>query len=315
MCLRRRLTRAGSRCAPALLAAFLLAAMAGVTDAHAQDLEPRAYSNAPVDLNFLVLGYVYSTGDVAFDSSSPIEDAELTIHASFLGYARTFGLWGRSGKVDVVLPYAWLSGTATVAGQPAERDVSGLGDPRLRVSMLLYGGPALTLSEFADYQSDLIVGVSLTVTPPLGQYDSSKLVNIGTNRWSVKPEVGVSKTFGAWTVEVAPSVTFYTTNHDFFGGKTLERDPLFAAQAHVIYHTRRGIWAAIDATYYIGGATTVDGERGERPENLRVGATLSIPVNRHNSIKLYGSVGAIARIGGNFTTGGIAWQFRWGGGL
>jgi len=106
MCPRGRLTRAGLRYAPALLTAFLLAVMAGVTDVQAQDLEPRAYSNAPVDLNFLVLGYVYSTGDVAFDSSSPIKDAELTIHASFLAYARTFGLRGRSGKVDVVLPYA-----------------------------------------------------------------------------------------------------------------------------------------------------------------------------------------------------------------
>src|SRR5262245_57228165 len=151
----------------ACLAACLLATMAVVTDARAQDLEPRAYSNAPVDLNFLLLGYVYSAGDVSFDSSSPIKDASLTVHASFLAYARTLDLWGRAGKVDVVLPYAWLSGTAKVGAQTFDRDVWGLGDPRVRISALLYGGPALTLSEFADYKSDLIVGVSLAVTAPL----------------------------------------------------------------------------------------------------------------------------------------------------
>src|SRR5262245_10807140 len=298
-----------------LVAALVAAALATAVSAWAQDLEPRTYANAPVGLNFLLLGYAYSTGDVSFDESSPIKDGELTVHAAALAYARSFGLWDRAAKFDVVLPYAWLSGTATVAGQPVAREVDGLGDPRLRFSMLLYGAPALTLEEFRDYKQDFIVGFSVAVTVPLGQYDSSRLVNIGTHRWSVRPEIGFSKTLGPWTFELAPSVTFFTTNHDFFGGKTLERDPLFAAQAHVIYHTRIGIWAALDATYYTGGASTIDGDRGERLENVRVGGTLAIPVNRYNSVKLYGSVGAHSRIGGNFTTVGIAWQFRWGAGL
>jgi hypothetical protein len=301
------MTRAGV----ALFAMVLATAMT----AQAQDLEPRAYSNAPVGLNFLILGYGYSLGDVTVDASSPIKDAELTVHSAVLGYARVLDLWGRSGKLDVALPYAWLSGSAKVAGQPVDREVSGLGDPRARFSVLLYGAPALSLTEFADYQQDVIIGASLAVTAPLGQYDSDKLVNIGTNRWSFKPELGISKTLGPLTVELAPSVTFYTDNNDFFGGKRLEREPLYAVQGHVIYHLRVGWWAAVDATYYTGGRTTVDGERGERLQNVRVGATLAIPVDRHNSIKLYGSYGAFARIGGNFTTVGAAWQFRWGGGL
>jgi hypothetical protein len=301
-----------SKCA--VVAALVAVALAAAASAQAQDLEPRTYSNTPVGLNFLLLGYGYSTGDVAFDESSSIKDAELTVHATALAYARTFGLWGRAAKLDLVLPYAWLSGTAKVAGQPVARDVSGLGDPRLRFSVLLHGAPALTLGEFQDKQ-DFVVGLSLAITVPLGQYDHNRLVNIGTNRWAVRPEIGISKTVGPFTFELAPSVTFFTANHDFFGGQTLERDPLFAAQGHVIYHTRIGIWAALDATYYTGGNSTIDGERGPRMENLRVGGTLAIPVNRYNSIKLYGSTGAMARLGGNFTTVGIAWQFRWGGGL
>jgi hypothetical protein len=284
--------------------------------AQAQELEPRAYVNTPVGMNFLILGYGYTQGDVAFDSSLPIEDAELTVHSAVLAYARALDVWGRAGKLDVILPYAWLSGSAKVDGQPRDRDVSGLGDPRLRFSALLYGAPALSLAEFADYQPDLIVGVSLAVTAPVGQYDSDKLVNIGSNRWSVKAELGISKTLGAWALELAPSVTVFTDNDDFLRGKKLERDPLFAVQAHVVYHTRVGLWATVDATYYTGGRTTVDGARGEQPdEHLRLGATLAIPVDRHNSVKLFGSVGAIKRAEGNFTTAGTAWQYRWGGGL
>jgi len=311
--MRRLVATVSAPCA--LAVALALMTLVGAAPGHAQELEPRAYSNAPVGLNFVLLGYGYTDGDVAFDASSPIKDAALTAHAAFAAYARTLDVWGRAGKLDVVLPYAWLSGTAKVAGQPVAREVSGLGDPRLRFSVLLHGAPALSLEEFGDYHQDFVVGVSLTVAVPLGQYDSDKLVNIGTHRWSVRPELGLSKTFGPWTIELAPSVTFYTANHDFFGGQTLERDPLFAAQAHVIYHSRIGLWGAIDATYYAGGTATVDGDRGDRPEHLRVGATLAIPVNRYNSVKLYGSVGAVSRFGGNFTMAGIAWQFRWGGGL
>lgn len=293
-----------------------LAVVLSTSAAAAQDLEPRAYSNVPVGMNFLILAYAYSHGDVAFDQSVPIEDAELTINAVALGYARSIDVWGRAGKLDVVIPQAWLSGSAKVAGQPQEREVSGLGDPRFRLSVLLYGAPSLTLEQFASYHPDLIVGVSLAVTAPLGQYDSTRLINVGTNRWSIKPELGISKTLGPFTFELATSVTFYTTNHDFLRGGTLEKSPLFAAQLHAIYHTPRGLWAAIDATYYAGGRATINGgEPGDRLENLRLGATLAIPLTKYHSLKLYGSAGAMARTGGNFNTLGIAWQYRWGAGL
>jgi Putative MetA-pathway of phenol degradation len=301
------MTRAGV----ALVAVFLASAVT----AQAQQLEPRTYSNTPVGMNFLLLGYGYTVGDVAFDPSVPIEDGHITVHSAALAYARSLDVWGRAGKLDIVLPYAWLSGTAKVAGRPESREVSGLGDPSLRFSFLPYGAPALTLDQFEDYNQDVIFGASLQATAPLGQYDSDKLVNIGTNRWSFKPEIGISKTWGPVTLELAPSATFYTDNDDFLGHKRLERDPLWAVQGHVIYHTRHGLWAAIDATYYAGGRTTINGVHGESLEDVRVGGTLAIPVNRYNSIKLTASTGAYARIGGNFTTAGIVWQFRWGGGL
>ena len=278
--------------------------------------EPRTYSNIPVGLNFLIAGYGYSVGGVVTDPSFPLEDGDVQIHSTVLAYARAVDVWGTSGKFDVVLPFAWVSGTATFRGQPREREVSGLADPRFRFSVNLYGAPALSLQEFADYKQDLIIGASLQVSAPLGQYDSSKLLNIGTNRWSIKPELGVSKALGPLTLELDAGVTFYTNNDDFLNGMTLEQDPIYAVQGHLIYNFGAGVWGALDATYYTGGRTTVDGVKGDTlQENTRLGLTVALPVNRYNSIKLYASTGVFARTGSNFNTGGIVWQFRWGGGL
>jgi hypothetical protein len=293
-----------------------LVLVAAAPDACAQELEPRAYVNTPTGVNFLIVGYGYSQGGVVTDASVPVEDAEIRVHGVFLAYARSLDFWGRSGKFDVVLPYASVSGTGEVSGASREREVSGLGDAKLRVSMNLYGAPALSLQEFADYTPDVIIGASLQVSVPLGQYDSEKLINVGTNRWSVKPELGVSKAWGRWTTELAASVILFTANHDFLGGKTRAQDPIYSLQGHVIYGFQSGIWMAVDGTYYAGGRTTIDGVKSnDLQANTRVGVTLALPVDRHQSVKLYASHGVSTRIGSNFTVVGIAWQFRWGGGI
>jgi len=299
---------------PALAAIALSVPWVGA--ARAQDLEPREYSNAPVGMNFLIAGYSYTDGSVSADRSLPLEDGEIEVQTALVAYARVLDVAGRSGKIDLVVPYTWLSGSAKYAGEPYERDVEGLGDPRLRFSLNVLGAPALSFEEFQRYEQDVIVGLSVQVTAPLGQYDSDKLVNIGTNRWSVKPEIGLSKRWKRLTLELAPSVTFYSENDEFLGDRTLERDPLYAIQTHAIYTIWRGVWAALDFTYYGGGETRIDGvQRGERQENTRLGGTLVLPVGRHNSVKIHGSTGTSARIGADFDTVGVAWQTRWGGGL
>ena len=297
-----------------VLAVFVLLFMA--TQAHAGDIEPRAYVNTPVGVNFLILGYVYSDGGLSTAGSSPLKDAQLTIHSEVLAYARSLDVWGKSGKFDVILPYSELSGNATVAGQPRERNVSGLNDPRFRFSVNFYGAPALSVKEFANYQQDLIIGASVQVSAPLGQYDKDKLVNIGNNRWFVKPDIGISKAWGGLSLELSTGVYFFSKNDDFFGGKTLEQDPIFTAQAHVTYILGRGIWAALSFNHDYGGRTTVNGVKGDDlQQNSRVGLTLALPVNRNNSIKLYGNTGTHTSTGTDFDMVGIVWQFRWGAGL
>ena len=160
------------------------------------------------------------------------------------------------------------------------------------------------------------MGASLQVSVPAGQYDSSKLVNIGTNRWSFKPEIGASKALGPWTLELKAGVTLFTTNTDFFNGNRRSQDPLYSLQWHAIYSFSSGIWASVDATYFAGGRTTLnDSLQNDLQQNWRIGGTLAFPVNARNSIKLYASSGVSARTGNSFDLIGIAWQYRWGGGL
>lgn len=293
-----------------MLATFFL--VLGGSSAHAQDIEPRAYSNAPVGMNFLIAGYGYAEGGLAADASVPLTNAKLRTHSTVLAYARSLGLWGRSGKIDVAIPYAWVSGQAEYAGQPVEREVSGFGAPRLRLSMNFIGAPALSMKEFAEYHQDLIVGASLQVGLPSGQYDADRLINIGSNRWFVKPEVGVSKASGPWTLEIATAAMIFGDNENFYGGQRREQDPLYSLQGHLVYSFRSGIWAALTGTYFTGGRTTVNNVRkDDLQKTSRVGATLALPVNRHHSIKLYANTGLSIRTGTDFDAIGVAWQYRW----
>ncbi len=281
----------------------------------AQDLEPRAYANTPVGMNFLLLGYKYTRGDVAFDPSLPIEDGEVTVQNLITAYVRSLSLFGQSAKLQLVAPYVWVSGSARMNGMRRERSVSGFGDPSIRLAMNFYGAPALSLEDFGDYEQDLILGGSLRVTAPGEQYDDDKLVNIGTNRWSVKPEVGFSKRIDRVTLELSGGIVFYTDNDDFLGGSRLEQDPIYTLQTHVIYSFLPGLWGALNATFYGGGRTTIDGKTGEDLGEARLGGTLSVPLSRAQSIVLSGSATVSSRSGSSFDTMGAFWQYKWGGGL
>ncbi|MBK9656905.1 MAG: transporter [Rhodanobacteraceae bacterium] len=297
-----------------LLAFCALLGLIAVADA--QDIEPRAYSNAPIGVNFLVAGYAYTQGALSFDPALSLTDADLRTNNAVIGYARVLNLGGKSGIFDLTLPYTFLSGEAIYEGEPVERQVDGMSNPAFRLSWNFYGAPAMGLGEFRTWQQDLVIGASLRVSAPWSQYDSSRLVNIGTNRWSFKPELGISKTLGQWTVEGQLAATIYTENDDFFGGNTRKQDPIYSAQAHTIYGFKSGKWASFDLTWFGGGRTTFNGvDKQDLQQNWRLGATFAVPVNRKNSVKFYASSGVSDRTGNSYDLIGIVWQYRWGGGL
>ncbi len=285
-----------------LVCLFVLAA--GVCTAHAQDIEPRAYSNAPIGVNFLGVGYAQAQSD-RYRTASEI-----------LGYSRVFEVAGQSARFDAVVPYADLAGTVPFRGQSIGRATDGLTDPLVRLSVNLYGAPALSLQEFADYKQDLIIGASLTASIPWGQYDNKQLMNLGANRWFLMPAIGVSQAIGPWKLELAQAVTVYSDNKEFFGNNTRSQDPVYSTQGHVIYAFNSGVWVSADATYLTGGRSAINGQwNDDFQENWRFGATLALPINRNHSVKLYASRGLFSRTGNGYDLLGLAWQYRWGGGL
>jgi hypothetical protein len=283
-------------------------------DAAAQDLEPRAYVASPVGLNFVLVAAGRSTGGVVVDPSLPVEDVEASVNSLAIGLGRTFDLLGRTALVVGVFPYAWADATGRVGEAAAQVSRSGLTDPRIKLSVNLLGGRALTPAEFVRVQRKTIVGVSLTLAPPLGQYDRTKLINLGANRWSFKPEVGLSHQFGTkWTIDGYVGVWLFTTNDEFFTGASVRmQDPIVALQVHGSYTLKPRLWLAVNGTWYSGGATTVDGvEKADLQRNSRLGVTGSFPITRQQSLKVAWSAGATTRIGADFKTLAIGWQWSW----
>jgi hypothetical protein len=279
--------------------------------AGAQELEPRAYRTLPTGLNFVILAYRYSTGNVVTDPSSPIEDLDVDLQVPTLGYLRTFGMFGRSASLTATVPYGFISGSALYQGQVISDSRSGSADMRLRLAVNLLGGPALSPAEFAQYKQGRNVGVSLTVSAPTGQYDPTRLINFGNNRWGFKPEIGYSSIHGHWIFEAAAGVWFLTDNDDFLGA-TKSQEPIGSFQANVSYNFKGGAWLALNANWYTGGQTAIDGvDKADLQKNSRVGLAFSLPLGGPHSAKLAVQTGAYTAAGADFDELTAAYQYRW----
>jgi len=279
----------------------------------AQDLEPRAYSASPINTTFVVAAVGRSSGGVVTDPSLPIDDVSATLGVFTAGLGRTFDLAGRTGLFVAVVPFAHAHATGSVGETTREASRDGGADARLKLSVNLVGGQARTPREFAAAKRTAIVGVSLAVSLPTGQHMPGKLVNLGSNRWGFKPEIGVSIPVRRWTLDGYVGVAFFSANSEFFPGLSrLEQDPVTAIQGHASYTIRPRLWAAFDATWYSGGTTSVDGvSKANLQRNSRVGATLSLPLASRQSLKIAYSTGATTRIGGDFDTIAVGWQMMW----
>jgi len=281
----------------------------------AQDLEPRAYSPSPVGLNFLVLGFGYSTGSVLVDPSLPVSNVKANLNIPTAGYGRTFGLLGRQSLLTVGLPYVWGDISGDVGEQRRNIRRSGLADLRMKFSINLHGNPARSPEEFAQlWKRSFAVGASLAVQAPSGQYDPAKLINIGTNRWAFNPQIGVSYPFKKrLELDLYFGTWLYTHNTDFFPGKQLRlQDPVTELQGHVSYTFRTRLWIAGDINWYRGGATTINhGPPIGEQNNSRAGVTFSAPFGTKQSVKIAYSDGTVARIGSNFKTVSVGWQYAW----
>ncbi len=293
----------------------MLGIFIGAATSAAQELNPGAYTVSPVGANFIGATYQFSSGDVDFDPSVPIEQAHSRLNMLALSYGRALDVGGRSGTFLVVLPVMGGKQHGVVLGQFLEAQRRGIADVQVRMGVNLYGAPAMTRQELARAPRRTTFGVSLTASIPLGQYDPAKLINLGTNRWGFKPEAGFTHNTGrAWLFEVYAGVWLFTSNHDYFGGKVRTQRPIGSAQFHVRYTFRPGLWLSANSNFYSGGRTTVDGRINlDFQRNSRIGVTFNVPLSRQDALRVALSRGAYTTIGADYTSVSAGYTHAWGG--
>ena len=298
---------------------FFLLIMAGAP-VSAQDLAPRAYLITPIHSNAVVLSYSFFDGDLIFDNSVPITGATAKVNVPVFSIFHSFNLLGKTASLTASLPYGVGNVRGTVMDAETKAYRSGLFDSTYRFSVNLMGGPAMDVGDFRKWHQKMIIGASLRIVAPTGQYDPTKLINYGANRWGFKPEIGLSRRWGHWVLDSYAAVWFYTTNQEFFshnkfspGTNVQKQQSIGAFEGHLSYDVRPRLWASLDGNFWVGGRTVINGV--ENPNSLqrnsRIGGTVSLPVTKHQSVKCSYNRGAYIRYGGNLNNVSVGWQYSW----
>ena len=287
----------------------------------AQDLSPRAYVITPLHSNAITLTWSFYDGSINYNGALPVSGATGTYSVPIFSYYHAFSFFGRSANVVAALPYAAGNFQGTVMGAGTHLYRSGLLDSVYRFSVNLKGGPAMPVEKYVKWKQKVLLGASLKVVAPTGQYDPTKLINWGTNRWSFKPEFGYSQRWGGkWVLDGYFGVWFFTTNPDFWsrniyfdGTRSQSQSPIGALEGHLSYDFKPRLWASLDGNFWFGGKTTVNGVQNPLSEetNSRIGGTVAIPITRHQSLKFSYSTGTYIRFGGNYQNVSAAWQYSW----
>ena len=282
--------------------------------AQAQELTPRAYWPAPVGTNVAVVGYQYSDGDILIDPSLPITGVESQITHLQVTYQRFFALLDRTAAVQFSLPYADGLTEGTVEGEFRRRETAGLTDARVRLTINLTGAPAMDAAGFKALRENprTIIGASVLVQAPTGEYDAERLINLGTNRWSIKPAVGmIMPLWQTWLFEAEIGAWFIADNDEFLG-ESREQKPIVSAEVHLVKRFAPGLWAALDANYYVGGETRVgDGDWQSLQRNSRVGFTVLLPIKGRHAVRGSFSAGVATRSGGDYDVYSLTYIYAW----
>jgi hypothetical protein len=274
----------------------------------------------PVRSNAIILTYSYFSGSVLFDGAVPITGAVAHVNVPSFTYYHSLNFLGRSANIAATLPYGVGNFRGTVTGAAAHAYRSGMLDSFYRFSVNLKGGPAMPLEEFHKWRQKMLIGTSLKIVAPSGQYDPTKLINLGTNRWAFKPEIGYSQRWGRWLLDAYAAAWFFTTNPEFFshnpyfpGTQTQSESPVTAFEGHLSYDFKPRLWFSLDANFWRGGETSLNGVSNSltAQRNSRIGATAAIPITKHQTLKISYNNGAYVNYGGNYQNVSVAWQYSW----
>ena len=283
----------------------------------AQDIEPRRWNHLPSNTNVIGIGYTHTRGEIFIDPTLQIEDANVVLNGGALFYMRSFSLLGKTARVDGLLPFATGTWEGTVAGVPAARSRTGLVDPRLRISWNFLGAPALKGKEYLEFRKSHPIhtsaGCALAIRAPLGQYFEDRLVNLGLNRWVIRPQLGVVHVRKAWSYELTGSVFFFTDNNAFWDGNKREQQPLYAIQGHVIHTFKFGLWASASGGYGYGGGSLVNGDfRNDTNSNFAWAISAGMPYKRRHLFKVsYANFMTFVNIGLASDNFAFAYSFLW----
>jgi hypothetical protein len=283
---------------------------------HAQDLSPRAYVITPIHSNAAIFTWAFFDGGVNFNGTVPISGATGTYNVPIFSLYHTLSFFGRSANLTASLPYAVGNFTGQVQGEQRTLYRSGLLDTSIRFSVNLRGGPAMTPQVFSKWKQKTLIGLSFKVIAPTGQYDPTKLVNWGINRWAFKPELGYSKRWNHWVLDGYSGAWFYTTNPASFAQPIPQPQteaPIGSLEGHLGYDLKPRYWVTLDGNFWFGGLTTLNGIQNlqTRQTGSRIGGTASVPLSKHQSIKISYSNGTYVRFGGNYQNVTVAWQYSW----
>ena len=293
---------------------FVLIAFFQMQSSYSQDLEPRLLSAIPTGGNFAIASYGYSSGNILVDNTLPIEDLNARLNNFVLAWARSFKLFNRLAKVDVIAPYSLGNFEGIVNSVDPSTTRAGFGDPLVRFSMVLIGsGPFRVKDFFKQEQKKFNLGIFVRVRPPLGQYNPEKLINLGANRWAVKLGVAGSYVLLKKIIfEGHLNTWVFTENKDFFNGNSIKQKPLISAQIHVSYIFKPGIWLAASVGRSGMGETLINGiEKNDKQKNSRFGAAFAYRISKNHALKIAYTSGISTRYGANFNTIMLAYQFMW----
>jgi hypothetical protein len=286
----------------------------------AQDLAPRAYLITPVHANAVTLTYSFYDGNLIFDGTIPITGATARASVAVCSLSHSLNFFGRSASLLVSLPYGVGNFRGSVLGAETLAYRSGLLPLTVRFSVNLKGGPAMNREEFSRWRQTTILGFSIKVVPLSGQYDPTKLINFGVNRWAFKPELGYSRRWGHWILDAYGGAWIFTANPEFFSHNafspsqnTQSQSPTGSFEGHLSYDFKPRLWISLDGNFWFGGVTSLNGVSNPLTiqRNSRIGVTASVPLSRRQSIKVSYNNGAYILYGGNFQNVSIAWQYSW----
>ena len=297
-----------------LFICFVLALLGTPDGVYAQFTDPHTYDNAPIGTNQLELAYAFARANASIDTSLIVTGARVDLNQGSIGYTRYFGLMHRLFWVKASLPLAGLNGS--ISGTKIQGSAIGTGDTSYQITGLLKGGPALSEAQFENYTPTTTVGMSLTITAPTGLYHSDRILNLGSGRWSFKPEFAVAHPFGTeqkWEAEAYANAYFFTDNTSYHGVEILRQEPVPGVEGHISYSFINSLWASLDTRYSFRGVTFVNGvNQNNSQHNFSLGSELNISFNARNSLVFEFDKALVHQNGPALTGLAVKYNFTWG---